>query len=121
MFAVIRVRGRVKTPRKIEDTLKMLRLKAVNNCVLMPETPSIKGMLQKALILLFLSWIIWEKIKYKGKIIEHLRTNIYIMILFSSFNRSFPVFSLFSTCLRSVISRRISCTAYVLPDLINGL
>ncbi|MCS7106175.1 MAG: 50S ribosomal protein L30 [Candidatus Aenigmarchaeota archaeon] len=45
MFAVIRIRGR--TRREIEDTLKMLRLKHVNNCVILPETPSFKGMIQK--------------------------------------------------------------------------
>jgi large subunit ribosomal protein L30 len=47
MFAVIRIRGTVGVRKEIEDTLKMLRLKAVNNCVLLPETDSIKGMLQK--------------------------------------------------------------------------
>lgn len=44
---VIRIRGRVKISRPIEDTLKMLRLKAINNCVILPETPSYKGMLEK--------------------------------------------------------------------------
>lgn len=48
MIAAIRIRGRVKTPRRIEDTLKMLRLRKVNSCVLLPEKPSILGMLEKA-------------------------------------------------------------------------
>lgn len=47
MFAVIRIRGAVGTSRKMEDTLKMLRLNDVNNCVLTPETPDYKGMVEK--------------------------------------------------------------------------
>ncbi|MEM7825639.1 MAG: 50S ribosomal protein L30 [Candidatus Aenigmatarchaeota archaeon] len=45
MFAVIRIRGKAK--KEVEDTLKMLRLKKLNNCVILPETPDFKGMLQK--------------------------------------------------------------------------
>ncbi len=45
MFAVIRVRGTVGNKRKIEDALKMLRLAAVDNCVLVTESDSNKGML----------------------------------------------------------------------------
>jgi len=47
MFAVIRLRGWVKTSKEIEDTLNMLRLKRNNNCVIVPETPQYKGMLKK--------------------------------------------------------------------------
>jgi large subunit ribosomal protein L30 len=47
MFAVIRLRGWVKTSKEIEDTLKMLRLKRNNHCVIVPETPQYKGMLKK--------------------------------------------------------------------------
>ena len=47
MLAVIRIRGAVGTPRAIRDTLKMLRLKAVNNCVILPESRDIKGMVEK--------------------------------------------------------------------------
>ena len=47
MFAVIRIRGTVGVRREIEDTLKMLRLKAKHNCVLVPEKPDFLGMLQK--------------------------------------------------------------------------
>ena len=45
MFAVVRIRGAAGTSKKILDTLRMLRLDAVNNCVLLPETPDYKGML----------------------------------------------------------------------------
>ena len=48
MYAVVRIRGRVGVRKEIEDTLRMLRLKRVNNCVLVPENPSFKGMLEKA-------------------------------------------------------------------------
>jgi large subunit ribosomal protein L30 len=46
MFAVVRLRGTPGLSRKVRDTLQMLRLKAVNNCVLVPETPDYKGMLE---------------------------------------------------------------------------
>lgn len=45
MFAVVRIRGKAR--KEIEDTLKMLRLEKVNNCVILPEKPDFKGMLQK--------------------------------------------------------------------------
>lgn len=48
MYAVVRVRGRVGVRRDIADTLKMLRLHRVNHAVLVDETPSYEGMLQKA-------------------------------------------------------------------------
>lgn len=48
MFAVIRVRGKAGTRKDLEDTLKMLRLKSVNHCVLVPETDDYLGMLRKA-------------------------------------------------------------------------
>ncbi len=47
MYAVIRVRGRTGVRKEIEDTLKMLRLTRINHCVLVPDTPAYKGMLQK--------------------------------------------------------------------------
>ena len=46
-YAVIRVRGTVNVRGNISDTLKMLRLHKVNHCVLIPDTPEYKGMLQK--------------------------------------------------------------------------
>lgn len=45
MFAVIRIRGTIGNKRKIEDALKMLRLGAVNNCVIVPDNAVYKGML----------------------------------------------------------------------------
>ncbi|MBS7610462.1 50S ribosomal protein L30 [Candidatus Bathyarchaeota archaeon] len=46
-MAVVRVRGMVNTPSDVEETLKRLRLKKVNTCVLVQETPEYMGMLQK--------------------------------------------------------------------------
>ncbi len=48
MFAVVRVRGPAGRRKEIEDTLKMLRLKKPNNCVMIPETKEYLGMLKKA-------------------------------------------------------------------------
>jgi large subunit ribosomal protein L30 len=47
MYAVIRLRGTVGVPKKIEDTLKLLRLKRRYWCNILPETDSVKGMLEK--------------------------------------------------------------------------
>jgi large subunit ribosomal protein L30 len=47
MFAVIRIRGSVGLRKDVEDTLKMLRLSAVNNCVLVPDTADYRGMFRK--------------------------------------------------------------------------
>ena len=46
MFAVIRIRGTPGLPKKVRDTFQMLRLKAPNHCVIVPETESYKGMLR---------------------------------------------------------------------------
>ncbi len=47
LFAVIRIRGTVGIPRDVEDTLKMLRLVRKHHCVIIEETPSYLGMLNK--------------------------------------------------------------------------
>lgn len=48
MYAVVRIRGGVRTRPEIKDTLKMLRLHRINHCVVVDETPHYKGMIQKA-------------------------------------------------------------------------
>ena len=48
MYAVIRVRGSVNVPKRVKDTLQMLRLTRVNHCVIVPKNPDYEGMLQKA-------------------------------------------------------------------------
>jgi large subunit ribosomal protein L30 len=47
MYAVVQVRGTVKTRREIKDTLKMLRLHHINHCVIIPDTPAYLGMIRK--------------------------------------------------------------------------
>jgi len=47
MWALIRIRSSIGLRSEVEDTLKMLRLDAVNNCVLVPETEDFRGMVQK--------------------------------------------------------------------------
>jgi len=73
MYAVIRIRGRIGVRKEIEDTLKMLRLKKVNNCVLIPETESYKGMLQKAK-----DYITWGEIE-KETLAEMLRKRLRLL------------------------------------------
>ncbi len=48
MYAVVKLRGEVKTRQDIRDTLRMLRLDRVNHCVVVPETPGYHGMIHKA-------------------------------------------------------------------------
>jgi large subunit ribosomal protein L30 len=48
MYAVVRLRGGVKTRQDIRDTLQMLNLDRINHCVLVPETDNYQGMIRKA-------------------------------------------------------------------------
>jgi large subunit ribosomal protein L30 len=47
MYAIVRLRGSVKTKPDIKDTLKMLRLHRINHCVVVPDSPHYRGMIQK--------------------------------------------------------------------------
>jgi large subunit ribosomal protein L30 len=47
-FAVVRIRGTIKVNPTIKETLRLLRLNRVNHCIVIPESPEYKGMLQKA-------------------------------------------------------------------------
>lgn len=47
MYVIVRLRGQVNVRYTIEDTMKMLRLHKVNHCVIVPENPHFKGMVQK--------------------------------------------------------------------------
>lgn len=47
MFAIVRIRGSVEVRGTIRDTMTMLKLKSVNNCVIVPEDVTYKGMIQK--------------------------------------------------------------------------
>jgi len=45
-FAVVRLRGKHDLPDEIHDTLRMLHLTRQNHCVLVPESDTVRGMLQ---------------------------------------------------------------------------
>ncbi len=47
-IAVILLRGRIGLHRDVKMTLDLMRLQKKHVCVLIPDTPSLKGMLQKA-------------------------------------------------------------------------
>lgn len=46
-LAIIQLRGTIRVSQKIKDSLKHLKLKRVNNCRIIAESPSIKGVLEK--------------------------------------------------------------------------
>ena len=45
-IAIVRVRGHAKIKRSAVETMDMMKLTRPNHCVLLPETPTTKGMLQ---------------------------------------------------------------------------
>ncbi len=47
MLAVVRISGKAGLQRGVKDTLKMLKLDAMHNCVFLPDTPDYKGMAEK--------------------------------------------------------------------------
>ncbi|MBI2546856.1 MAG: 50S ribosomal protein L30 [Candidatus Aenigmarchaeota archaeon] len=47
MFSIIRIRGNVDMMKGFKDTLRMLKLDAPHHCILLPDEPSYKGMLEK--------------------------------------------------------------------------
>lgn len=47
MLVIIRIRGSVNVWKEFKDTMKMLRLNAVNNCVVVPDNDSYRGMVMK--------------------------------------------------------------------------
>jgi large subunit ribosomal protein L30 len=57
MLAVIRIRGNVNLRSGIKDTLVMLRLRRVNNCVLIKKTPQNDGMIMKVK-----DYVVWGEI-----------------------------------------------------------
>ncbi len=77
MFAVVRIRGSAGVRREIADTLAMLRLHRINHAVIIEETPSYKGMLQKAKD--YITWgeidkeTIVKMIKKRGRLIGNKR------------------------------------------------
>lgn len=72
-IAIVRVRGRNGIERKVDDTLKMLRLYKPNGCVIVPASPIYIGMINK--VKDFVTWGEIDKetfekmIKKRGKIV----------------------------------------------------
>ncbi|MEM2943317.1 MAG: 50S ribosomal protein L30 [Methanomassiliicoccales archaeon] len=72
-YAVIRVRGHGGVKKEIEDTMRMLNLTRPNHCVVVTETDSIRGMLQKAKD--YITWgeiseeTLARMIKFRGRLI----------------------------------------------------
>jgi large subunit ribosomal protein L30 len=54
LFAAIRIRGTVNVNNKLKDTMEMLRLRRVNNCVVVPKDQTFRGMLKK--VESYLTW-----------------------------------------------------------------
>ncbi len=54
LYAVIRIRGAVNSRGTIHDTMEMLKLKKVSNCMIYPSSDPIKGMLKKSST--YLTW-----------------------------------------------------------------
>ncbi|MEM1533207.1 MAG: 50S ribosomal protein L30, partial [Desulfurococcaceae archaeon] len=68
VYAIIRIRGRVNTPKEVEETLKLLRLVKKYHAVIYPSTlPGLKDMLNKAK-----DWITWGEVSQEV-LIELLR------------------------------------------------
>lgn len=57
-YVVVRLRGTVNIKREISDTLRYLHLNRVNHCVILPDNPVNRGMLQKAK-----DYITWGEVK----------------------------------------------------------
>ena len=47
-IAIVRLRGRTGLAGDVADTLDIMNLRHINNCVVLPETPTTVGMLHKA-------------------------------------------------------------------------
>jgi len=61
MYAIVRLRGSAKTKPDIKDTLDMLRLHRINHCVVVPDSPHYRGMIQKVK-----DYVAWGEIDEEG-------------------------------------------------------
>ena len=61
-LAVVRIRGSMKVNKKIVNTLEMLNLKKVHNCILINNTPTNMGMIKKCK-----DYITWGEINAETK------------------------------------------------------
>ena len=58
IFAVVRIRGSARVRKTIEDTMKMLSLKGVNNCSIVIADDMYKGMINK-----IKDYVTWGEVK----------------------------------------------------------
>ena len=58
IYVVIRIRGTARVRRTIGDTMRMLNLKVVNNCTVVPANAHLKGMIMKAK-----DYVTWGELK----------------------------------------------------------
>lgn len=78
IYAIVRIRGSIDMRTEIKDTFDMLRLNRVNHCVIVPSTPSYRGMIRKTqegitwgeISLEMLEKLITKRGKFEGKPIE---------------------------------------------------
>ena len=54
LYAIVRIRGAVNSRGTIHDTMEILKLKKVSNCMIYPDSEPIKGMLKKSST--YLTW-----------------------------------------------------------------
>jgi len=47
LIAIIRLRGEVNLEKDIKETMKFLKLRRVNHCVIVPKKPEIEGMAKR--------------------------------------------------------------------------
>jgi len=77
LIAVVRLRGNIDVNRKIKDTLKMLRLHKKYHCVVIPDTPSYRGMLQVVKDYVAYGEIGWEELamllRHRGRLVGNKR------------------------------------------------
>ncbi len=71
-YALVRVRGHPGVNKDIEDTLSMLNLTRANHCVVVPETKTVRGMINK--VNNYITWgemneeTLARLIKFRGKL-----------------------------------------------------
>ncbi len=77
--AVVLVRGQARVRKDIVDTMKLLRLHRKNTCVLLEDTPALRGMINK--VKDFVAWgeiseaTFQELIKKRGQLYQGRRTD----------------------------------------------
>jgi len=75
-IAVVKVRGNIRVPQKVRDTMKLIGLTRVNHCSIIDDRINYKGMLQKAKD--YITWgepsaeMIKKMLQKRGKVTDKL-------------------------------------------------